>query len=351
MKKKYKNKTGYLDGTPTANNPYNIIEGGDGFTPITMNGVSQPILANGVLLQPNSGNYIFPGNFVYETPVAQNGTQVGPPPEYFNQWYYNRPYQQVTPIDPGYTQPQPIQMQQPQGTTMQNPPQEYTPINQQQGGGANYAGWIQQGAQAVGDVLDTIGDIRRGVLKGGAAILNSLLPDNQPKRDFVPQITYNQDAYGRQQYNNIFQDGGQVKPISLKRAQQMYASGQIDRDRYLSIINNQPQQQAYQQSTYSPPVVPIKQEFQPGQYFVPSPTGGYTINTKQVIADRTANSGRIGADYDHYTNRSFAYEGLYGNKNYTSTFQFGGSLDGYQEVDLTPEQIDYYRSLGYDIQL
>lgn len=67
------NQTGYLDGAPTANNPMNIIPGQNGMTNITMDGVSSPIIANGQILPPNSGNYLFPGNSVVEEPLYKVG--------------------------------------------------------------------------------------------------------------------------------------------------------------------------------------------------------------------------------------------------------------------------------------
>lgn len=568
------NKTGYKDGAKTAKNEYNVIPGQDGYTPITMNGVSQPIYANGQYLQPNSGEYIFPGNFVYET-KAQQGATVPYTPYSFS------PNGQLIPDPYGefdengnflQSQPQPInnnvvqdsqvnppgQMQlNTQQTDLWNQPtvnDGYTPqpIEQQQTSSPNYGGWIQQGVQAVGGVLDTLGDIKRGFLKGAPAVLNALIPDNKPKRQTVPQVGYNRDAYGAQQYNNMFEDGGQIaqkgatikvdskrdpryqayqdslnankwsekaiqqnlnnlnkedgfktiigpktafkdtqyiqeggssyknwptdnywgwgrngdtaafipyysKPtqevvvrppvdrissmsipnpepninmqpiawdnitpsgvfplygndnaligtwdqqqgqtsfypiqnnpvrstpytqdelrglppdtkiesgrriqnvrrlqnggqISAKKAQQLYASGRIDRDQYMSYIQPQTQQNM---GTYDPPTVPqpIQQPtFAPGSYYSANPNGSFAINTQQIIADRTSNSGRIGADYDHYTNRAYGYEGLYGNKDYRSMYKDGGTLGEYEEADLTYEEIQRLRVQGYDIQ-
>lgn len=67
------NNTGYLDGTATAGNPYNIIPSGD----ITMKGVSMPLWAtpikNGkakkpIMMQPGN-NYKFDADFVHEMPI------------------------------------------------------------------------------------------------------------------------------------------------------------------------------------------------------------------------------------------------------------------------------------------
>lgn len=70
------NNTGYLQGTPTAQNPYNIIPGQNGITPITMNGVNQGIYANGQYLPPQSGTYQFPGNQVLETRTYNIGDEL-----------------------------------------------------------------------------------------------------------------------------------------------------------------------------------------------------------------------------------------------------------------------------------
>lgn len=71
------NTTGYLDGASTANNPYNIIPGGN----ITMQGVNQPIMATAIkngkigkrrLMQPGK-DYNFDADYVYETKMQQGG--------------------------------------------------------------------------------------------------------------------------------------------------------------------------------------------------------------------------------------------------------------------------------------
>lgn len=66
------NTTGYLDNVSTNTNLVNIIPSNH----ITMNGVSQPIYANGQLLQPNSGDYIFDTPYVIEEPAMNNKIKV-----------------------------------------------------------------------------------------------------------------------------------------------------------------------------------------------------------------------------------------------------------------------------------
>ena len=65
------NKTGYLKGAKTANNPVNIIPS----NLITTQGMAFPIKANGKTLYPNTGQYKFPTSPVVETPLKQQGTK------------------------------------------------------------------------------------------------------------------------------------------------------------------------------------------------------------------------------------------------------------------------------------
>ena len=67
---------GYKADSPDVNNPYNIIQSGN----ITMEGVDFPVigtdnLGNRKLMTPGN-NYQFPGNQVFETPMAQTGIEV-----------------------------------------------------------------------------------------------------------------------------------------------------------------------------------------------------------------------------------------------------------------------------------
>ena len=67
--KKYVNNTGYLKGKKTNKNPINIIPSNH----ITTDNMAFPIYANGVLLYPNTGDYMFPTNMVVETPAYKSG--------------------------------------------------------------------------------------------------------------------------------------------------------------------------------------------------------------------------------------------------------------------------------------
>jgi hypothetical protein len=66
-------QAGYLTSNLNNFTPQKVIQGSGGQTNITTNGMAFPIFANGVPLQPNSGNYIFNGNEVLETPMRQGG--------------------------------------------------------------------------------------------------------------------------------------------------------------------------------------------------------------------------------------------------------------------------------------
>ena len=73
-------KNGYKRNSEDVNNPYNIIDSGN----ITMEGVDFPVmgidnLGNSQLMMPGA-NYQFPGNTVFEIPLAQKGIEV--PNEY-----------------------------------------------------------------------------------------------------------------------------------------------------------------------------------------------------------------------------------------------------------------------------
>ena len=68
-------KNGYKRNSKDRNNPYNIIPSGN----ITMEGVDFPVLGtdnlgNQKLMMPGA-NYVFPGNTVFEIPLAQGGTE------------------------------------------------------------------------------------------------------------------------------------------------------------------------------------------------------------------------------------------------------------------------------------
>lgn len=60
---------GYLKSNLNNFTSKKIIRGKNGYTPITTNDMALPIYANGKLLYPNTGDYIFPGNEVVERPV------------------------------------------------------------------------------------------------------------------------------------------------------------------------------------------------------------------------------------------------------------------------------------------
>ena len=69
-------KNGYKRNSKDVNNPYNLIDSGD----ITMEGVDFPVmgidnLGNSQLMMPGA-NYQFPGNTVFEVPLAQKGIEV-----------------------------------------------------------------------------------------------------------------------------------------------------------------------------------------------------------------------------------------------------------------------------------
>ena len=70
-------KQGYKDDSPYRNNPFNVIQGTPQGTPITMKGVSTPLIGmdefgNKQYMQPGQ-EYQFPGSQVTETRVAKYG--------------------------------------------------------------------------------------------------------------------------------------------------------------------------------------------------------------------------------------------------------------------------------------
>jgi len=67
-------KWGYKDDSPYKDEPYLDIYTPDGI--IDMTGVSIPLLANNVILQPNSGLHQFDTTMVREIPLAQDGTEI-----------------------------------------------------------------------------------------------------------------------------------------------------------------------------------------------------------------------------------------------------------------------------------
>lgn len=67
-------KQGYKDDSPYKDRPYLDIHTPDGI--IDMTGVSIPLLANNVILGPNSGLHKFDTTMVREIPMAQDGSEV-----------------------------------------------------------------------------------------------------------------------------------------------------------------------------------------------------------------------------------------------------------------------------------
>jgi len=67
-------KQGYKDDSPYKDRPYLDIHTPDGI--IDMTDVSMPLLANNVILGPNSGLHKFDTNMVREIPMAQEGSEV-----------------------------------------------------------------------------------------------------------------------------------------------------------------------------------------------------------------------------------------------------------------------------------
>lgn len=76
---------------------------------------------------------------------------------------------------------------------------------------------IQQGVQIAGQAIDMIGDLRRSALMGGAALLNTFIDDNHNQRRQTPTLAYNRDAYGGQQFNNMFEAGGNISKSKAKK--------------------------------------------------------------------------------------------------------------------------------------
>ena len=67
-------KQGYKDNSPYKDKPYLDIETQDGI--IDMTNVSIPLLANNIILEPNSGLHKFDTKIVREIPLAQDGIEV-----------------------------------------------------------------------------------------------------------------------------------------------------------------------------------------------------------------------------------------------------------------------------------
>jgi len=98
-------------------------------------------------------------------------------------------------------------------------------------------------------------------------------------------------------------------------------------------------------------------------YYTPNPDGTFGVNIDRYLQDRTAASGRVGDAYSFVTNRAYAYEGKYGNKDYTPTifsptgynrpFENGGTMNYKKNeiYDLSPQEIAHLRSQGYDIEI
>lgn len=217
------------------------------------------------------------------------------------------------------------------------------------------SGGIASGAKAIGGVLDTIGDIRRGIITGGSALLNALIPDNQTPRPKAIQYTNSQDPYGNQTYNNMYENGG---TLSGNKAREILHDGTIngkkitDKQRkYFGWVSNgskadsgatvtnygfgedipnlTPIQRAVLYGNAAPTSVqdvtpinqpvplPINNSGSQYGYYDQGQNGQFAVNIPRALQDRTALSGNIGDPYAFSTNRSFAYENQYGNRDYT----------------------------------
>lgn len=283
---------------------------------------------------------------------------------------------QVTAQSPG--QKPPMGLQQPQPLQVNNqvqaqpynqnqlpyqggfqPPQEDPGMSQQQA--SSIGGGIAQGAFLAGDILDTLGNLKKSLIVGGSSILNALIPENNNKRQRATQFADNQNRYGSGY--SVLESGGTIsKDKALEILRDGTANGKkltAKQKRFFGFIAGggkakngavvkeygfgeeppmTPQQAAALNQFISYPAaqqaIPIHPIYQP-QYYSSLPSGEFQINIPRHLQDRTSQSGRIGADYDQTLGRAFGYEGLYGSRDYIPTMQNGGAinntgyLDGY----------------------
>ena len=222
---------------------------------------------------------------------------------------------------------------------------------------SNYSGavsGIQQGAQAIGNVIDTIGDIKKGFLKAAPTVLNALLPENHNQRQRAPQMAYNQDPYGRQ-FNNMFQDGG-----SVTKAKQILQGNRDlgDRERnFFEFIGNSTtdntmvQPQPYIQDDFVDVPQPqyqnyIQSQWQDWQGGTPQDTQQYNQGYYQGIygqPEMVPLTTPLLEGYSEGTTRRRMLKPEHQPK------QFGGFVPG-QEVELTPQQIKELEKQGYKLE-
>ena len=113
----------------------------------------------------------------------------------------------------GIQQIQPLPIDKPQGQQFTQRPasMNYTPQQPTTGMSAGtVAGGISSIATGIGNVFDVIGDIQRGIITGGSALLNALIPDNNKPKQRALQFVNSQDPYGAQQVNNMYENGGNI---------------------------------------------------------------------------------------------------------------------------------------------
>lgn len=273
-------------------------------------------------------------------------------------------YAQGSPQKPpmGYQQPQPLPInnqvqaqpyqQAPAPTDYSYPQQEQPQSNGMSTGQA--AGGIAQGAYAIGDIFDTLGSIKKDLIKGGAGILNALIPDNQNKRQRAIQLADNQNRYGSG-YQVLYENGG---TLSADKAKEILRDGTANgkkltakQKKYFGWIagggkakngitvqeygigeevpNLTPAQAAVLNQFIPYPAeqqpIPIQPRYQP-EYYSALPNGEFQVNIPRHLQDRLSQSGRIGADYDQTLSRAYGYEGSYGNKDYVPTMKDGGEI-------------------------
>ena len=79
-----------------------------------------------------------------------------------------------------------------------------------EGGGATAIGkGIEKVTDEVVGYIDSVGQFKRDLVKGGLSILSNIIP-NTPRKLRSERMAVGRDTYGRTQYNNMFKDGGVI---------------------------------------------------------------------------------------------------------------------------------------------
>lgn len=182
-------QNGYLSSNLSKGNytAKKIIHGRNGKTPITTNGMAFPIHANGRLLYPNTGDYLFSGNTVVETPIkAAFGLlkqsplipqqSLSPTGGAYNDIMNPKPFDLFDNRNSFNSQSNPVVSGSPQTPPQPNPNSPVLPNNPQLPGSNNVSGNVETPEQQAKRLQDERDAKRKENIYRGAELAGIVVP-------------------------------------------------------------------------------------------------------------------------------------------------------------------------------